>query len=334
MLDTRERLLALDDSGRAGASLRVDELVEAASLLNPVGHVWWDGGRHLSVLGERDGELRLLDRGDDPLRLRDELHLAEPAGRLGGMDEPFGVLGAEIAIDALLDRLRAELGDRVTRVDALRTAFVAEIAARAVPDPVLVVVGLEPLDLRALTRVADEAEALRQRRGPEELGVGLHRVALGDAAAAHDAQRLLVDRVHLLLRVAELPLRDLLVAGVEPRLHAADLRPERRHIDDEVLEDGHVPHRRDDRDVAPLDDRLHPLLAREDRASVHAHAARAADHHATALAEAERAVDLVLDDIEDVEEARPFRSLHVVVLERALAGLRVEAPDLEGDVHQ
>src|SRR6266508_3102301 len=288
MLDTRERLLALDDSGRAGASLRVDELVEAASLLNPVGHVWRDGGRHLSVLGERDGELRLLDRGDDPLRLRDELHLAEPAGRLGGVDEPFGVLRAEVAVDALLDRLRAELGDRVARVDALRTALVAEIAARAVPDPVLVVVGLEPLHLRALPRVADEAEALRQRRGPEELGIGFHRVALGYASAAHDAERLLVDRVHLLLRVAKLPLRD----------------------------------------------RLHPLLAREDRAPVHAHPAGAADHHATALAKAERAVDLVLDDVEDVEEARPFRSLHLVVLERALARLRIEAPDLEGDVHQ
>src|SRR6266511_1821370 len=157
MLDTRERLLALDDSGRAGASLRVDELVEAASLLNPVGHVWRDGGRHLSVLGERDGELRLLDRGDDPLRLRDELHLAEPAGRLGGVDEPFGVLRAEVAVDALLDRLRAELGDRVARVDAPRQPLVVEIAARAVPDPLLVVVGHAPLHLRALPRVATGA---------------------------------------------------------------------------------------------------------------------------------------------------------------------------------
>jgi hypothetical protein len=43
---------------------------------------------------------------------------------------------------------------------------------------VLVVVVLEPLDLRPVARVADEAEALGERRRPEELGVGLHRVAL------------------------------------------------------------------------------------------------------------------------------------------------------------
>jgi hypothetical protein len=36
----------------------------------------------------------------------------------------------------------------------------------------------------------------------------------------------------------------------------------------------------------------------------------------------------------DIEEARPFLSLDLVVLERALARLRVEAPDLESDVHQ
>src|SRR5205823_3549060 len=73
------------------------------------------------------------------------------------------------------------------------------IAAGAVPDPVLVVVVLEPLDRGLVARVADEAESLRERRGSEELGVRLHRIALGDAAAAHDAERLLVDRVHLLL---------------------------------------------------------------------------------------------------------------------------------------
>jgi hypothetical protein len=64
---------------------------------------------------------------------------------------------------------------------------------------VLVVVGLQPLDLRPVARVAHEAEALGERGRPEELRVGFHRVALGDAAAAHDAERLFVDRVHLLL---------------------------------------------------------------------------------------------------------------------------------------
>ena len=51
--------------------------------------------------------------------------------------------------------------------------------------------------------VADEALRLGERGRPEEVGVGLHRVALGDAAAAHDAERLLADLRLLHLRVDE-----------------------------------------------------------------------------------------------------------------------------------
>src|SRR4029450_6751761 len=75
-----------------------------------------------------------------------------------------------------------------------------EVAARAMRDAVLLFVRVQPLDIGLVAHVADEAEALRERRGAEELRVGLHRVALGDAAATHDAERLLVDHVHLLLR--------------------------------------------------------------------------------------------------------------------------------------
>src|SRR5207344_3360422 len=67
--------------------------------------------------------------------------------------------------------------------------------------------------------------------------------------------------------------------------------------------------------------------------SVHPHPARAADHHAAALAVGERPVDLVLDDVEDVEEARPLRGLDLEVLELPLARLGIESPDLEGYVH-
>src|SRR5204862_5408316 len=129
-----------------------------------------------------------LDRRDDALRLRHELGLAEPAGRLCRLDEPLGVLRPQVAVDPLLDRLGAELRDGVARIYALRAALVAEVAARAVPDAVLVVVVLEPLHPGLVARIADEAKALCQRRRPEELRIGLHRVALGDAAAAHDAK--------------------------------------------------------------------------------------------------------------------------------------------------
>jgi hypothetical protein len=226
-------------------------------------------------------------------------------------------------VDLLLDRLGAELGDRVARVDAFRAALIAEVAARAVPDPVLVVQLVEPLDRGLVARVADEAHALRERGRPAEVRVGLHRVALGDAAAAHDAERFLLDHAHLLLGDDPLALGRLVVPGVKPGLDVADLLPERAHVDDKVLDNREVPHRRDHRDVAALDDRLHPLLAGEDRSAVHAHPAGAADHHPAALTVGER----------HVEQARPFGRLELVADEVALAVL-VDAPDLERDIHR
>src|SRR5207237_8590394 len=126
------------------------------------------------------------------------------------------------------------LVDRGARVDALWAALVAEVAARAVPAPVLVVVLLEPLDGALVARVAHEAHPLRERLRAEELRVGLHRVALGDAAAAVDAERLLVDDVHpLLADPVLLAVIRPVVARPEPRPNRAALRPERRHVDDQ-----------------------------------------------------------------------------------------------------
>jgi hypothetical protein len=61
-------------------------------------------------------------------------------------------------------------------------------------------VRLQPFDGRLIARVADEPHPLRERCRSEEIRIGLHGVALRDAAAAHDAERLLVDDVHPLLR--------------------------------------------------------------------------------------------------------------------------------------
>ena len=124
------------------------------------------------------------------------------------------------------------------------------------------------------------------------------------------------------------------VTGLQPRLHRVELRPERVHVDDEVLDDRHVPHRRDHRHVAAVDDRLHPLLAGQHRAPVHAHPAGAADHHPAALAVGERAVVLVLDQVEHVEQAGPLRRVDLVLAQGPLAGLRIEPPDLERDDHE
>ncbi len=43
---------------------------------------------------------------------------------------------------------------------------------------------------------------------------------------------------------------------------------------------------------------------------------------------------LVLDDVEAVEERRLLGRVDLVLAQRALAGDRVVAPDLEGDLHQ
>src|SRR5262249_53055661 len=152
-------------------------------------------------------------------RLRDELLLAQPAGRLRARHEPLRMLRSRVAVDAVRDRLGAKLRNCVARVDAFRTALVAEVAARAVPDPVRLAVALEPLDGRAVARVADEAHALRERLRAEELRVGLHRVALRDAAAAVDAERLLLDHVHPLLGdVVLAPVSRPLITRLQPRL--------------------------------------------------------------------------------------------------------------------
>ena len=333
MLDPPERALTLHDAGGALDALLLDDVVEGARLLDVLRDVRREGNRHLSPPGERERELRLLERLHDPLRLRHELRLAQPAGRLGGNDEPLGVLRAHVTVDAETHGLGTELRDRVAWIDALGAALVAEVAPGAVPDPVLVVVSLEARDLVALARIADEAEALRESSRAEELRVGLHGVALGHAAAAHDAERLLVDRGHLRGSSEELPLGYLLVARVEPRLHRLHLRPERAHVDDEVLDDRQVSHRGDDGHVPGGGDVLHPHLAGEHRPSVHAHAARAADHHPAALPVGERPVVAILDDVEAVEEGRLLGRVDLELLQLALAASRVVAPDLQADLH-
>ena len=70
-----------------------------------------------------------------------------------------------------------------------------------------------------------------------------------------------------------------------------------------------------------------------DGATVHPHAAGAADHHPAALAIGERAVVLVLDEVEAVEQRRFLGRIDLVLLERAIAGLRVVPPDLQTNEH-
>src|SRR6516165_2575506 len=163
VVEPSERALALDDSESTFAVLLVHDLTQVAGLVHVRRRVGERNGPHLAVARQAGAELELLDGGDIALRLRDQLLLAQPARRLGRCDEPLRVLRSHVPVDAEPDRLGAELRDRVARVDSLRAALVAEVAARAVPDAVLLVVALEALDRGAVPRIADETHPLCQR---------------------------------------------------------------------------------------------------------------------------------------------------------------------------
>src|SRR5439155_6164651 len=112
--ERRQGGLALDDPAVAVAVLLRDELVQAAGLADVLRDMGRKRQRHLADARELDREASLADRLDDPLRLRDELGLAQPAGRHRRADEPLRMLRAHVAVDAFGYRLGAELGDRVT----------------------------------------------------------------------------------------------------------------------------------------------------------------------------------------------------------------------------
>src|SRR3954453_24146579 len=135
--ELRERALALHVTHESLAVLLVHEPVQAARLAHVAGDVGRERQPRLVVCDQLHRELHLLHARNDALGLRDELGLAQPTGRLRRADEPLRVLRTHVAIDALFDRLGAELRDRLARVDTLRAALRAEVAARALPDSVL-----------------------------------------------------------------------------------------------------------------------------------------------------------------------------------------------------
>ena len=110
----------------------------------------------------------------------------------------------------------AQAHDLVHRRHALRAGVDAGEAVGAVVDPVRVVGEVvEPLVVCAVARIADEAVGLRERGRADEVGVGLHRQARGDAGAALDAGDRLGDVDHRLGR------DDVLALGRRARRAAA-----------------------------------------------------------------------------------------------------------------
>ena len=82
VLDLRERRLSLDDAQGTVSALLLDEVVELARLVDVGRDVDRTGRRHLAAAGKLERELRLAQRPEDALRLRDEVGLAQPADRI------------------------------------------------------------------------------------------------------------------------------------------------------------------------------------------------------------------------------------------------------------
>ena len=178
-----------------------DEVVERLRLADALRHVRRERRRRLAdALRARGRSATCLIDSTTPCVLgTSSASRSQPVVR-AEVTNHFACFAPMSRVDPLLDRLGAELGDRIARIDALRAAFVAEVAAGALPDSVFAADCLEPLGLLRVARIADEPHRLRERLRPEELRARLHGVALGDAAAAVDAERLLVNDVHPRLR--------------------------------------------------------------------------------------------------------------------------------------
>ena len=186
----------------------------------------------------------------DPGRvgLLDQQRLVVGALLLDHLDEGVDVVVAVVdVLDPLLAGFAAQAHDLVHRRHPLRAGVDAAEAVGAVVDPVRVVGEVvEALDGLGVARVADEAVGLGQRRRADEVGVGFHREAGGDAGAALDAGHRLGDVDHR-LRLDHVLALGRLAVGEEPGGDAADLGPVRRlHVGDQVLDHRHVSHRLDD----------------------------------------------------------------------------------------
>ena len=195
-----------------------------------------------------------------------------------------------------------------------------------------------------VARVADEAVGLGQRRRADEVGVGFHREAGGDAGAALDAGHRLGDVDHR-LRLDDVLALGRLAVGEEPGGDAADLGPVGRlHVGDQVLDHRHVAHRLDhDRRVAAVravaavaflsaSSWASPIWVLQPSAglAVDLHPAGAADRGPAGAADGERAVLAVLGLQDPVEDRERGLEVDVELLPvGALAALGLVAADFE-----
>ena len=306
-------------AGADAADRRRDRLEQALDRAGP--------RRHLALAPRRVGLLQ-------------QQRLVQRALLLDDLGE--GVLVA-VAVVVVVDLVLvagdpAQAHDLVHRRHALGAGVDAAEAVGAVVDAVRVVGEVvQALLGLGVARVADEAVGLGERGGADEVGVGLHREAGGDAGAALDAGHRLGHVDHRLGRDHVLALGRVAL-GQQPRGDPADLGPVGRlHVGDQVLDHRHVPHRLDDDRLAAAVlavgevARLADLgLAGEAGLAVDLHPAGAADRRPAGTAHRQRAVLVVLGLQQPVEDRERGVELDVEGLPvGALAFLGLEAADLE-----
>src|SRR5665648_1033652 len=252
---------------------------------------------------------------------RFEVDSRDEAGkvRMPGWDNERGVYRCH-TITNCVEACPKELNpteDALGRVELLRGRLYA-VGDRVAAVGAALVVPAGHTDLpRLVARVDLEAVGLEQRRGAQVVVLGPHRRAAAVAGAAEDAVDGHVELLALLRRLQDLPLRRLGVAD-QPRLHVLVLGEEIAHVADQVLDQRQVRHGLHGDHVG-----VHVAqvgLAGEPVLAVDVHRARAADGRATTVAKGQRAVLMLLDGEEPLEdrEAAVVGDDEVVVARRAL----------------
>ena len=102
----------------------------------------------------------------------------------------------------------------------------------------------------------------------------------------------------------------------DPGLHADELPHEITDVNDQIADDRKISQRLDAKRSGGVI--RHERRAGQLRLTVHGHPATAANPHAAGPPVGERAVELVLDVIQSVEDHPVFRARHLVFIEGGL----------------
>src|SRR6185437_8175040 len=164
-----------------------------------------------------------------------------PRSRYRGTGHHSSLPSAQSA--SALDHHLLDFGDRLARIEALRTGPRAVQNSVAAIKPKRVFKVVEPLFLRLVATVGQPAPGLQEHRGAEKaIAIPPMARATRGTAEAKDAFVVAVDLASLPRRLEPFPF-GFGGLGFEPRLDRRILREEMREIGDEILDDPQVRQR-------------------------------------------------------------------------------------------